>query len=110
MRLPNVEAAVISRDKLQHYLLSPSHPIGRYKAAFLRRLGFEQGDWRVLERELRSLLLMQAVPADVTEHGKKYVTKGTITGPNGAAAPVAAVWIILTGEDKPRFVTAYPEE
>jgi hypothetical protein len=35
---------------------------------------------------------------------------GTITGPSGRAAGVVAVWIILNGEDFPRFVTAYPGE
>jgi hypothetical protein len=47
---------------------------------------------------------------NITEYGIKYSISGSITGPNGRSANVVSVWIILTGEDVPRFVTAYPEE
>lgn len=37
--------------------------------------------------------------------------RGTsITGPNGQTANVLSAWIILTGEEVPRFVTASPED
>ena len=29
-------------------------------------------------------------------------------GPSGRIAQIVVVWIILSGEDFPRFVTAYP--
>lgn len=34
MKLPNVEAVVVSEDKITGYLLSPTHRDGRHKAAF----------------------------------------------------------------------------
>jgi hypothetical protein len=40
----------------------------------------------------------------------KYVVGGTLNGPSGAVADVVTVWIVLDGEDIPRFVTAYPGE
>jgi hypothetical protein len=40
--------------------------------------------------------------------GEKYEVRGEIVGPSGRAV-VVTVWIILEGEDVPRFVTAYPE-
>ncbi len=35
---------------------------------------------------------------------------GPLTGLNGRVAEIVAVWIILAGEDAPRFVTAYPKD
>jgi hypothetical protein len=40
MKLPNVEAAVISEDKITGYLLSTTHRDGRHKAAFFLGFGF----------------------------------------------------------------------
>ena len=38
MNLPNADRAVIDARKVRSYLLSRSHPIGRFKAAFARAL------------------------------------------------------------------------
>jgi hypothetical protein len=45
---------------------------------------------------------------DVTVHGQKYRASGVLVGPTGVAASVVTVWIVLHGEDHPRFVTALP--
>jgi hypothetical protein len=37
MRLPNAEKAVIERRKLTEYLLSETHPTGRFKAQFFKK-------------------------------------------------------------------------
>jgi hypothetical protein len=108
--LLNRNAAVIPVEKLRNYLLSPTHPIGRYKATFFRTLGYDQGNWQVLEADLRSLLLLNAEQLDVTEYGRKYAITGSITGPNGRLAEIVSVWIILAGEEMPRLVTAYPKD
>jgi hypothetical protein len=110
VRVPNFDAAIIPAEKIRDYLLSESHPIGRYKAAFFCRLGFEQSQWQQLESALRGLLQSDVTGSDVTEHGHKYLTVGTIVGPAGQSAKVVAIWIILASEQVPRFVTAYPEE
>jgi hypothetical protein len=62
-------AAVISADKLRDYLLSPIHPIGRYKSAFFRSHGYTQEQWQVLEKDLRAILANEAKPAGFTEYG-----------------------------------------
>jgi len=49
VRVPNAERALIDRAKLTDYLLSPSHPIGRFKARFFNRLGFRADAWEELE-------------------------------------------------------------
>jgi hypothetical protein len=102
--------AIISRDKITGYLLSPSHPIGRYKAAFFASIGYSVDAPEVLERDLRELLGTEIAELDVTEYGRKFSSRGLITGPNGRQAYVLAIWIILAGERSPRFVTAYPED
>ena len=45
-----------------------------------------------------------------TRYGKKYVIRANLKGPNGKAAAVVSVWILLKDEYVPRFVTAYPGE
>lgn len=110
MNLPNAEAAIILPEKLKDYLLSPTHPIGRYKAAFFRSRGYEQGSWETLASDIRSLLSTSATLLETSEFGTKYLISGNITGPNGHAFGIATVWIILDGEDAPRLVTAYPED
>jgi hypothetical protein len=63
----------------------------------------------LLEKGLRALLTAGAVNQSKTEYGWKYEIRGTLTGPKGHSARVISVWIIRSGEDYPRFVTAYPE-
>jgi hypothetical protein len=46
----------------------------------------------------------EAVATELNE----YEARGTIQRPGGKAAVVVTVWIVLRGEDFPRFVTAYP--
>ena len=38
--LPNASQAVVDADKVCDYLLSPSHPIGRFKVVVFRALGY----------------------------------------------------------------------
>ena len=107
--LLNATAAIVPPEKLRDYLLSSAHPIGRYKSAFFRSLGYAQEQWHVLERDLRAVLLNQTQPADATEYGQKFTVRGILSGPNGRVAGIVTIWIILSGETAPRFVTAYPE-
>lgn len=110
MKLPNADRAVIDGRKLTDYVLSHEHPIGRFKARFFAGLGFTAANWRRLDDELRRMAIDE--PAEVaqrTTHGQKYVLRGTLTGTSGRSARVVSVWIILSDERIPRFVTVYPE-
>ena len=107
--LLDATGAVVSPEKLRDYLLSSAHPIGRYKSAFFGSLGYSQDQWQVLERDLRAALSNEAELAGATEYGQKFTVRGTLSGPSGRVAGIVTVWIILTGETTPRFVTAYPE-
>jgi len=53
VKLPNIDKAVISSDKLRDYLLSRSHPIGRFKSVFFNKLGFSADSWELMEEALR---------------------------------------------------------
>ena len=97
MRIPNADRAVIDARKLHGYLLSQSHPIGRFKAAFFRSLGYSAEGWPLLEADLRAHLSHDAVPDEPSQYGQKYTIRATLVGPSGQTAGVA------------RFVTAYPE-
>ncbi len=110
MLIPNADRAVIEPAKLHDYLLSRTHPIGRFKAAFFQALGYSSEDWRQLEADLRRQHLPEEATADEpTPYGRKYVIRATLVGPSGASAALVSVWVVRAGEDFARFVTAYPE-
>jgi hypothetical protein len=111
LRLPGADQAVVDPIKVRDYLLSLEHPVGRGKARFFQSLGFTRSGWPALQRALLRL----AQDADATElapspHGQKYEIRAIIMGPSGSEAMVVTIWIVLTREDFPRLVTAYPGE
>lgn len=109
MRLPNAEAAQVEHDKLRRYLLSETHPIGRWKAKFFRDIGFNETNIAVLERSLIEMAKTEEIAETATTlHGTKYVIEGSITAPSGNRVKLRTVWIVDKGQDMPRFVTAYP--
>lgn len=109
VKLPGVNRAVVDPAKLRDYLLSPSHPVGRFKARFFFRLGFDRETWHVLEVELRRHAGAGVVAeGETSPYGRKFEVRGKLSGPTGRGAQVVAIWIFLAGEDFPRFVTAFP--
>lgn len=109
MLLPNAERAEIDAAKLRDYLLSPQHPLGRFKARFFGALGFAADRWEELESALRSQHLTQeSEPPSYDALGQKFTIRAILKGPNGQSALVVSVWFVRAGETVPRFVTAYP--
>ena len=109
VRIPNAERAVIDPRKLRGYLLSPQHPLGRYKAHFFRALGYSQARWPRLDRDLRFQHLSAPVSSThETPHGTVYEIRAMLKGPNGVKTGLVSVWIIKRGDDVPTLVTAYP--
>jgi hypothetical protein len=111
MKLPNMEAAVVSDDKITGYLLSPTHRDGRHKAAFFLGFGFtgEAG------HTLAAALLKHAADHEIakvesTPFGTRYVVEGTIETPYGRTPSIRSVWFLETNQEVPRFVTAYPRK
>jgi hypothetical protein len=108
MKIPNAGRAIIEAAKLRDYLLSPSHPVGRFKAPFFTSLGYSQEHWARLEADLRAQHLVQDARSAASSYGQKYEIQAILIGPSGRSAEVVSIWIILAGEDSPRLVTAYP--
>ena len=100
MVLPNADRAQIDPDKLRGYLLSSTHPIGRFKARFFNALGFSADTWQELEQAFRIQHLTQdAQLADTTKEGQKYTIRAILIGPNGQAA---AVVMLANAEMRPQ--------
>ena len=107
--LPSAAHAEIDPKKLHGYLLSATHPIGRFKARFFGALGYTADEWQVLEADLRIQHLSQeATPGPEMPYGRSYSIRAILKGPNGEAAVVVSVWFIRSGATAPHFVTAYP--
>jgi hypothetical protein len=109
-KLPNYKKAIIDPDKIKNYILSPAHPVGRFKAAFFQSMGYTQENWQQFLDDIREYHLTEdAEPVEKTEYGQKYIITGEVKGPNGKIILLRSVWIVLSGEDTPRFITIYPE-
>lgn len=107
--IPNAEKAIIDTDKLHGYILSFSHPLGRFKAAFFQKLGYSIENCDLFEQCLRQIIITrETIRIETSRHGRKYIVEGLITGPSGKKVHLVTVWIILNKEFIPRFVTAYP--
>ena len=109
VRLPNADRAVVADAKVREYLLSPSHPVGRFKASFFVALGFTVANWKNLRDALLALAQgAESNPGQSSSYGQKYEVRGTITGPLGRQASVVTVWMVPEGRDFAHFVTAFP--
>lgn len=108
MKLPNTDKAVVPETKIRDYLLSTTHPIGRFKSMVFHDLGYSSDSWHTLHNDLKGFLHLDATLKEQTEYGSKYEIRGSITGPTGKSATLVTAWIVRAGEDFPRFVTAYP--
>jgi hypothetical protein len=109
VKLPRAAEAIIPVSKIRDYLLSSSHPVGRGKFSFFVGLGFTQGRWEVLAEAVRlHAAITEVRSVESTPFGERFVLEGNLRAPDGREAPIRAVWFIETGEEIPRFVTAYP--
>ncbi len=69
--------------------------------------------WR--DKTAAKALQMAATRAETTQsmespHGRKYVIVGQIESPGGKSAMVQTIWIVDTGLEVARLVTAYPRK
>ena len=109
MRLPHAELAEINPSKIGEYLLSETHPVGKSKARFFREAGFNDSTIELLTGGLLQIARTQeVVETSATVHGLKYVLEGELQAPTGRRLRLRTIWIVDQGQDRPRFVTAYP--
>ena len=109
MTIPNVANCIVEPEKVRDYLLNLSHPAGKGKAAFFATMGFRQQDWEVLATALGQMVRNSPVTISMTSrHGQKYIVDGALVAPTGQLPLIRTVWVVDTGTDRPRLVTAYP--
>jgi len=108
--LPHADHALVDEAKICDYLLSDTHPVGRFKVRVFRSLGYTAVSWT----RLRDDLLQHGQTGTVeriesSAYGTKVVISATLKGPNGSASPFRTVWLIPDHSSQPRLVTAFPE-
>ena len=109
MKLPGREFAIVSRSKVEDYLLQLNHPIGGGKAKFFIHFGFHRQRWEQLASALRAHAQENPVTAKFSDaDGITYVIEGRLTTPSGRQPRVRTVWLVEFPELAPRFITAYP--
>ena len=109
MKLPNREKAYVPSSKLTDYLLSKTHPVGRWKRRFFSSIGFSETNVDLLEKGLVSIGNSEDIKDTVTSvKGTKYIIDGFLQSPTGGKVRIRTIWIIEADQDRPRLVTAYP--
>lgn len=109
MSLPNAGLATIDPAKIRDYLLSFTHPVGRFKAAFFVGLGYSAERWEALRDDVLAIAQTGiAIPGQPSGFGVKYEVDGLLEGPAGRSAEVKTVWMIGASETAPRFITVFP--
>ena len=93
--LPHADQALVDEAKICDYLLSDTHPVGRFKARVFRSLGYTVESWRRLRDDLLHHGQTGTVQRiETSAYGIKVVISATLNGPNGASRPFRTVWLI----------------
>lgn len=84
--------------------------MGKSKARFFRKLGFNETNVDKLERFLLSIAKTNDVE-NIKEmpYGINYVINGSISLPKRRSVTIKTVWFVESGKTSPRFVTAIPD-
>ena len=108
MKLPGADQVRIDDSKVRGYLLSPTHPVGRFKARLFAALGFSEATAELFVAELRRIAADgDAEDVQDTRFGRKYTVPGDLQGPAGSAK-VLTVWILERGQTQVRLVSVRP--
>ena len=84
MKLTLADRAIIDPEKLRDYLLSDSHPIGRFKAAFFKSLGFTRDGWRELDRAIRALIAVSEASLVDDTQSRRVHSRARLGGRGGS--------------------------
>lgn len=106
--LPNGTAAQIEDAKIRDYLLNPDNVQNGGKAKRFTQYGFDRVDGPQLASALKNHpLTNQIANTAISSHGTKFVVKCNLQSPDQRNPCMMSVWIVETGQNIPRFVTAY---
>lgn len=109
MKLPYGELAEIPIEKITKYLLDAQHPQNKGKAFFYYKVGYEEEEPETLKNAILSIAKTGTVQNTYTNpEGVKYEVLGALIAPNGKEYLLKTIWIIENDKNKPRLVTAYP--
>jgi len=110
MKLPNREQAVVAVAKLREYLLNIEHRRGGTKARLFAQFGYDRGNWRRLESDIRMCHLTADVDAKRrTPYGMRYEIHAPLQTPSGRELMVRTIWQIDDGTEFPRLITVIPD-
>lgn len=109
MKLPNLDRAVVSTEKILGYLLSATHSTGRHKARFFERFGFSRAAPELLAQSLREHARSNDITAsERSQFGARYIIDGGLNSPDGRKPQVRVIWFVEAENDVPYLVTVYP--
>ena len=109
MKLPSADRAIVEDAKIRDYLLSPSHPVGRFKARVFAAAGYRQNAWQRLRDDLLALaVVLDVIVSEDQRHAQRFVGQGELPGTVGRPLPVVTVWLIPSEGSAPRLITVYP--
>jgi hypothetical protein len=98
----------MDEQKIRGYLLSRTHPVGRFKARVFAALGFDESSSAAFVSELRRIAASgEVTEVEDTEFGQKYTVPGDLNGPLGSAQ-VLSIWIQEPGASEVRLITVRP--
>ena len=110
-------SGIIDIRKLEGYLLSPTHPVGKDKLRLWQSVfGIGEGDGEILIRLIREQLV-QATPTErpskVLGNPRRVLLEWELLiprfrGPNDNEGPVVTGWAFDPLNDRPHLSTAYP--
>jgi len=110
MKIPNNYQSFVADNKITDYLLSDIHEIGKHKAAFFKRFGFNIADIDTF----KDSLIQHSIDRDIektkdSDFGIKYELKCEIQTPDKRNPCIVTVWIVENVQEEPKLITAYPK-
>jgi hypothetical protein len=108
--LPHADHAIVDEAKICDYLLSETHPVGRFKARVFRSLGYTIEAWTRLRDDLLHHGQTGVVERTLSStYGMRVVISARLEGPNGTSKQFRTIWLIADHSNQPRLITAFPE-
>lgn len=109
MKIPNNNLSSVADNKITDYLLSDIHEIGKHKADFFKRFGFDISDVDTF----KGSLIQHSIDREIektkdSDFGVKYELKCEIKTPDERNPCIVIAWIVENEQEVPKLVTAYP--
>ena len=109
MKIPKNNLSFVADNKITDYLLSDIHEIGKHKADFFKRFGFDISDVDTF----KGSLIQHSIDREIektkdSDFGVKYELKCEIKTPDKRNPCIVTVWIVENEQEVPKSVTAYP--